>query len=87
MFDFTRYIKLVRRDTKIILPYKVYETLYSDGIDISLIKNKGKPSCVQLTSYEDGKQVYRGTLKTYMGVKGFKNGNVCDFRMKNIIKA
>lgn len=85
IFDFTRYIDINRRGYTICLPKKVYDILTAKHIDISLVISKGKPSCVQLTSYTKGKQTYHGTLKKYMGVKGFKNGNVCDFRRKNII--
>lgn len=87
MFDFLkRYTTIVRRDTKIVLPSSVYKTLKSQGIDISLVKSKGKPSCVQLTSYNGGKQIYHGTLKAYMNVKSFKDGNICNFRANNLIK-
>lgn len=85
IFDFTRYININRRGYAIYLPKKVYNTLTAKSIDISLVLSRGKPSCVQLTSYKKGKQTYHGTLKKYMGVRGFKNGNVCDFRRKNII--
>jgi len=87
MFDFLkRYTTIVRRDTKIVLPRTVYKALKAKGIDISLVKSKGKPSCVQLTSYDEGKQIYHGTLKAYMKVKSFKDGNICNFRTNNIIK-
>lgn len=85
MFDFLRYTTITRRDYDIILPKKVYKALLAEGIDISLVKSKGRPSCVQLTSYENGKQVYRGTLKSYMGVKKFKDKNVCNFKYNNLI--
>lgn len=85
MFDFLRYTTIMRRDFKIILPKKVYKALLAKGIDISLVKSNGRPSCVQLTSYKDGKQIYRGTLKAYMGVKKFKDKNVCNFKYNNLI--
>jgi len=87
MFDFLKkYTTIVRRDIEITLPKKVYKKLAAESIDISLVKSKGKPSCVQLTSYENGKQIYHGTLKAYMNVKSFKDGNVCNFRENNLIK-
>lgn len=86
MFDFLRYTTITRRDFDIVLPKKVYKELTAKGIDISLVKSKGRPSCVQLTSYVDGKQIYHGTLKAYMGFKKFKNNNVCDFRYNNLVK-
>ena len=85
MFDFLRYTTIMRRDFKIILPKKVYKALLAKGIDISLVKSNGRPSCVQLTSYKDGKQIYRGTLKANMGVKKFKDKNVCNFKYNNLI--
>ena len=87
MFDFfKRHITINRRGFDITLPKSVYNELTDRNIDISLVKSKGKPSCVQLTSYKNRKQVYHGTLKAYMGVKRFKNGNVCDFHTRNLIK-
>ena len=87
MFEFLkRHTTINRRGYDIILPKAVYKELTAKSIDISLVKSKGKPSCVQLTSYHNRKQVYHGTLKSYMGVKRFKNGNVCDFRTSNLIK-
>lgn len=87
MFEFFRkYITINRRGYDIILPKTVYNTLKDQGIDISLVKSKGVPTCVQLTSYTNKKQIYHGTLKAYMGAKSFKNGNVCDFHINNLIK-
>ena len=88
MFDFfNKYIIITRRDVAIRLPRKIYKELKAKGIDISLVKTKtnNKPSCVQLTSYLNGKQIYHGTLKAYMNVKKFKNGDVCDFHKNNLI--
>ena len=87
MFEFLRrYVTINRRGFDITLPKRIYQELTSRNIDISLVKSKGRPSCVQLTSYRDKKQVYHGTLKAFMGVKGFKNGNVCDFHINNLVK-
>ena len=33
----------------------------------------------------EGKSKYIGTLKTYMNVKSFKDGNVCNFNRNNLI--
>ena len=83
---FKRYVTINRRGFDITLPKAVFKELNAKGIDISLVKSKGLPSCVQLTSYNDKKQIYHGTLKAYMGAKRFKNGNVCDFHLNNLIK-
>ena len=86
MFNFfNKYIVITRRDVAIRLPKKVYKELKAKGIDISLVKSNGKPSCVQLTAYENGKQIYKGTLKAYMNVKKFKTKDICDFHKDNLI--
>ena len=44
---------------------------------------RGNSKTVRLTS---GTQ-YMGTLKEAMGVKAFKDGNPCNFRVSNLIEA
>lgn len=79
------YATLLKKDNVITLPFKVYNELVNNGYTISLKLNKGKPSCVQLNKHIDGKTKYIGTLKSYMGVKNFKDGNVCNFHKSNLI--
>lgn len=81
LFIRTKYITLTRRNTDIVLPEDVYTKLEKKGYKVSLVKH-GNSSTVQLT--KDNK--YISTLKSFMKVVGFKNGNPCDFHKSNIIK-
>lgn len=75
---------IVRRGFEIILPIEIYNALNIEKISISVVLYKGKPSCIQLTKIIDGKAAYLGTLKDYMKVKSFKDGNNCNFAYSNI---
>jgi len=81
---------LKRRGYDITLPLSVYNDLLSKNYTIGLITaGKGdnvKPSCVQVKHTENGKPVYIGTLKSLLGVKKFKDGNVCNFNNNNVVK-
>ena len=82
------YITLNRRGHDIVLPQYIYDELVDKGytIGLTLSGKEKKPSCVQLSHTIDGKQQYVGTLKSYMHVKAFNDGNVCNFNHNNIIK-
>lgn len=77
-----KYTKLNRRGYEVVLPTSVYNELRDNHINISLVM-RGNSKTVQLTS---GTQ-YMGTLKKAMGVKAFKDGNPCNFRVSNLIEA
>lgn len=79
-------VEIVRRGFTITLPKKNYEFFTEHGYTFSLTLYKGKPSCVQLKAREGQKTVYRGTLKDWLEVKSFKDGNVCNFASDNIVK-
>lgn len=79
-------VEIVRRGFTITLPKKNYEFFVKQGYTFSLTLYKGKPSCVQLKIREDQKTIYRGTLKDWLEVKSFKDGNVCNFASDNIVK-
>jgi len=70
----------------VIVPIDVARELDNNHYCISVSKYKGKPSCVQMFKTIDGKCKYTGTLKAYMNVKNFKDGNVCNFDFTNIIE-
>lgn len=83
------YITLNRRGYDIIVPQYVYDELVDKGYTIGLTltgKEEKRPSCVQLSHTVNGKQQYVGTLKSYMHVKAFNDGNVCNFNYNNIVK-
>lgn len=75
------YTTLVRRGYDIVLPTDVYNKIEKKGYNVSLVINKYSGT-VQLTKNNK----YVGTLKNYMGVKSFKNGNPCDFHVSNLVK-
>lgn len=77
-----KYTKLNRRGYEVVLPTSVYNELRDNHINIGLVM-RGNSKTVQLTS---GTQ-YMGTLKEAMGVKAFKDGNPCNFRVSNLIEA
>ena len=81
LFTRTKYTTLTRRNTEIVLPVDVYTKIQKKGYNVSLVKT-GNSATVQLT--KDNK--YISTLKSFMKVSGFKNGDVCDFHKTNIIK-
>ena len=74
-----------RKDYKIVLPVDIYNVLKENKLSISATKYKGKTSCVQMFETINGKSKYKGTLKTYMNVKSFIDGNVCNFSRDNLI--
>ena len=75
-----KYTKLNRRGHEIVLPTEVYNGLRENGMNVSLVLHPNSKT-VQLTRNNK----YLGTLKEYMGVGGFKNGNSCDFHISNLI--
>lgn len=81
LFTRTKYTTITRRNTDIVLPTDVYTKIQKKGYNISLAKNQSY-STVQLTKNNK----YIGTLKSFMKVSGFKNGNTCDFHKSNVIK-
>ena len=72
------YTTLNRRGYEVILPTNIYNQLQKKGYNVILTNQRS----VQLM--KDRK--YMGTLKSFMGVTGFKNGNTCDFHVSNLIK-
>lgn len=80
------YVTITRRGHDIIIPTKAYKTLIALKYTFNLTLYKKRPSSVQLFVTEDGKQKYRGTLKDWLNVKSFKDGNVCNFKFENIIE-
>jgi len=82
LFNRTKYTTITRRGYEITLPTNVYKNLCKQNIYIGLVLSGKSSMTVQCT---DGTR-YLGTLKSYMGAKGFKNGNPCDFHISNLIK-
>lgn len=74
-----------RKGYEIILPVDIATELEENGLTLSATKYNDKPSCVQMFKVVEGKSKYIGTLKTYMNVKSFKDGNVCNFNRNNLI--
>lgn len=70
---------------EIKVPMDVAGELDAKGYCVSVTKYKGKPSCVQLSKVIDGKSTYVGTLKSFMNVESFKDGNVCNFNYNNLV--
>ena len=70
---------------EIKVPMDIAGELDAKRYCISLTKYKGQPSCVQLSKVIDGKSTYIGTLKNFMNVQSFKDGNVCNFNYNNLI--
>ena len=82
------YTTITRRGYDIIIPTKTYKQLKDLGYTFGLVlgpKSK-KPVAVQLNVTENGKRIYRGTLRSWLNVKKFKDGNSCNFRSENIIE-
>lgn len=80
--SYIKYTTLNRRGYEIVLPTHVYNQLSEKNINVGL-SMKGNSMTVQCTKDKQ----YLGTLKQYMGVSGFKNGNPCDFHVRNLILA
>ena len=77
-----KYTKLNRRGYEVVLPSTVYQELRDNDCTIQLVVHKGSDSkTVEIRQNHK----YMGTLKEAMGVKGFKNGNSCDFHVSNLI--
>ena len=76
-----KYTKLNRRGYEIVLPTAVYNELRENNVYVSLVV-KGTSKTVQLNQNHK----YVGTLKAAMGVKAFKDGNPCNFRVSNLIE-
>lgn len=77
-----KYTKLNRRGYEVVLPTSVYNELRDNNINVSLAM-RGNSKTVQLSCGTK----YVGTLKAAMGVKAFKDGNPCNFRVSNLIEA
>ena len=78
--------EIIKRNTyTIILPHDIKEELDRKRYLISAKMYKGKPSCIQMFKHIDGNSMYIGTLKSYMNVKSFKDGNICNFSKENLI--
>ena len=75
-----RYTTINRRGYEIVLPTHIYDMLNENKINVGLVI-RGNSMTVQCTKNKK----YLGTLKEYMGVTGFKNGNPCDFHVSNLI--
>ena len=78
-------IYLNRKDYRIIIPQDIALELEKAKLSISATKHNGKTSCVQMFKTIAGKSKYKGTLKDYMNVKSFKDGDVCNFSRNNLI--
>lgn len=76
------YKKINRRGCEITLYKKDLDLLTKKGYYISLVKKNNKPCTVQLL---DKNNAYAGTLKSFYGATGFKDGNVCNFKKSNLI--
>lgn len=76
-----KYTKLNRRGYEIVLPTSVYNELRDNKVSIGLVV-KGNSKTVQLIK----DRTYAGTLKEAMGVKSFKDGDACNFRVSNLIE-
>lgn len=76
------YKKINRRGCEITMYKKDYDELTKRGYYITLVKKNNKPCTVQLTTKDNE---YCGTLKSFYGATGFKDGNVCNFRKSNLI--
>ena len=81
MFSY-KYTTIKRRGHKITLLRKDYNDLRSEGYLIQLVTKNDKPSCVQLTKNNK----YCGTLKNFYDAVGFKDSNVCNFKLSNLIR-
>ena len=76
-----KYTKLNRRGYEIVLPTSVYNELRDNKVSVGLVV-KGNSKTVQLIK----DRMYAGTLKEAMGVKSFKDGDACNFRVSNLIE-
>ena len=74
-----------RKGYEIIVPQDIAMKLKEEALTLSATKYNDKPSCVQMFKVVEGKSKYIGTLKAYMNVKSFKDGNVCNFNRNNLI--
>jgi len=92
MFLFNLFKK---KQTLISRKSRGFDIIMSEALDkqlrelhynVSVTCNKdGEPNCVQLTKTKNGKNVYISSLKKFLGVKSFKNYNLCDFSPDNLI--
>lgn len=69
----------------IYLPKDKYDELKSQGYSFSVSSRNKKPNSVAIRFYKDGKYGYLSTLKSYLNVVAFKDGNVCNFATDNCI--
>lgn len=74
------YVTLKKKNHNIILPLHVLNELTEKNYTVG-VTGKGT---VQLNRSENGKTVYKGTLKKYMGVTSFRTKDTCDFRYDNL---
>lgn len=78
-----KYTKLNRRGYEVVLPSTVYQELRNNDCTIQLVLHKNSDSkTVEIRQNNK----YMGTLKEAMGVKAFKDGNPCNFRVSNLIE-
>lgn len=75
----------IKSGFEIRIPLEVAQKLEDLGYSLSVSKYKGQVSCVHLYKMVNGTSVYAGTLKKFMNVKSFKDGNVCNFSHENIV--
>lgn len=82
-----KYTKLNRRGYEVVLPTSVYNELRDQGYRLGLILNQSKTTAEPYKSVQIFKDTqYVGTLKEAMGVKSFKDGNACNFRVSNLVE-
>ena len=74
-----------RKGYEIIVPQDIAAKFKEEALTVSATKYNNKPSCVQIFKTVEGKSKYVGTLKDYMNVESFKDGNVCNFNRNNLI--
>lgn len=78
----TKYIKMNRRGHEVTVPEGLISYVHENDLNLAVIKAPGKkPSTLQISKGN----TYLGTVKTLLGVIGFKNGNPLDFRKTNVI--
>lgn len=73
------------RGFEIIMSEALDNQLRSLHYNTSVTCKDGRPNCVQLTKTKDGRNVYVSSLKKFLGVKSFKNGNLCDYSPDNLV--
>lgn len=80
-----KIVTRMSRGYKIYMAEKLSNKLSKERYYVHLCMPRGKPSSVQLIRNENGTLRYIMTLKRFVGAKGFKNGDICDFSPENLI--